>query len=84
MCPVCDQNRDEHDSSSYICAEVGKKWPFLAKVDMEQTGDVEFKNDGKSERFHVWKVKDRPNGECGWKWLKELKSAADYVKIVCA
>ena len=72
MCSVCPEG--VHKSSSIICAEEGKKWQFKAKVDMKLAGVFEGSN--------VWKVKDRPNGKCGWQWLKSLKKRDRNVTFV--
>ena len=72
MCSVCPEG--VHKSSSIICAEAKKKWQFKAKVDMELAGVF--------EEYNMWKVKDRPDGTCGWQWLKSLKELVPNVIVI--
>ena len=64
-CQICRP----HPSNDYICAGAGKKWPYVAKVNMS------LEEDG------LWKLEDRDDGTDTWEWVTTLKPMD--VNFVC-
>ena len=61
-------------SRAQLSAPRQRKSGSSKQVDMELAGEFEGSN--------VWKVKDRPDGTCGWQWLKSLKNWEPNVTIL--